>query len=98
MAQRTAKTVPTTIQIASKDVPEAYRKLQEAALAAEARIMGSQLNENDRQNVTATLSFDVRRGEISPGQLDGLNRFAGDYFPILLRHRAPLPHEAQSGC
>jgi hypothetical protein len=50
-----------TIQIASKDVPKAYRELQESVGAAEARILGSQLNENDRQNVTASITFDVRK-------------------------------------
>jgi hypothetical protein len=50
-----------TIQVAAKDVPKAYRDLQESIGAAEAHILGSQLNENDRQNVTASLSFDVRK-------------------------------------
>jgi hypothetical protein len=50
-----------TIQIAAKDVPEAYRKIQEAVLKIDARILTSQLNEHDRQNVNATLQFDVRR-------------------------------------
>jgi hypothetical protein len=51
----------TTLQIAAKDVPKAFRDLQDAAVAADARILMSQLNENDRQNVSATLSFDVRK-------------------------------------
>ena len=51
----------TTIQIGSKDVTETYRKLQDALAAADARILNAQLNENDRQNITAMVSFDVRR-------------------------------------
>jgi len=51
----------TTITIASKDVPAAYRALQEALAGADARIQTAQLNESDRQNVNATLYFDYRR-------------------------------------
>ena len=51
----------TTITIASKDVPAAYRALQEALAGVDARIQTAQLNENDRQNVNATLTFDYRR-------------------------------------
>ena len=51
----------TTIQIGAKDVPEAYRKLQDALAGADARILSASLNENDRQNVSAMLSFDFRR-------------------------------------
>lgn len=50
-----------TLQVASKDVPAAYRALLEAAQGVEARILSSQLNENDRQNVNASLSFDFRK-------------------------------------
>ncbi|HVR86650.1 MAG TPA: DUF4349 domain-containing protein, partial [Planctomycetota bacterium] len=51
----------TTITIASKDVPAAYRALQDALAGVDARIQTAQLNENDRQNVNATLFFDYRR-------------------------------------
>ncbi len=50
-----------SITIGSKDVAEAFRKLQDALSAAEARVMNAQLTENDRQNIQATLNFDVRR-------------------------------------
>lgn len=50
-----------TITIGSKDVAAAYRALQEALSGVEARIFTAQLNENDRQNVNATLAFDYRR-------------------------------------
>jgi hypothetical protein len=53
----------TTLQIGSKDVADAFRKLQDALAAAEARIQNAQLNENDRQNVNATLFFDFRRDQ-----------------------------------
>jgi hypothetical protein len=51
----------TTITIASKDVPAAFRALQDALAAAQARVATAQLNENDRQNVSAMLYFDYRR-------------------------------------
>jgi len=50
-----------SITIGSKDVAEAFRKLQDALSAADARVMIAQLTENDRQNIQATLNFDVRR-------------------------------------
>jgi hypothetical protein len=50
-----------TIQIGSKDVTETFRKFQDALAGAEARILNAQLNENDRQNINAMFSFDVRR-------------------------------------
>jgi hypothetical protein len=51
----------TAVQIAAKDVAATYHALLEAVKKAEARILTANLNENDRQNVTATLEFDVRR-------------------------------------
>jgi hypothetical protein len=53
----------TTLQIGSRDVAEAFRKLQEALTGAEARILTAQLNENDRQNINATLNFEFRRDQ-----------------------------------
>ncbi len=50
-----------TITIAAKDVPAAYQTLQDVLSGAPARILSAQLNENDRQNVNATLYFDVRK-------------------------------------
>jgi hypothetical protein len=51
----------TTMTIGAKDVPAAYRALQDALGAVDARIFTAQLNESDRQNVNATLAFDYRR-------------------------------------
>jgi hypothetical protein len=55
----------STIQIATKDVPAGFHKLQEAVAKAKGRILNSQLNEQDRQNVTAQLDFEIRRAEES---------------------------------
>jgi hypothetical protein len=51
----------STIVLAARDVALGYRVLLEAAKAADARILTAQLNENDRKNMTGTLSFEVRR-------------------------------------
>ncbi|HLY09446.1 MAG TPA: DUF4349 domain-containing protein [Planctomycetota bacterium] len=51
----------TTLTIGSKDVAAAYRALQDALAGVDARIFTAQLNENDRQNVNATIAFDYRR-------------------------------------
>ncbi|MBV9123106.1 MAG: DUF4349 domain-containing protein [Planctomycetes bacterium] len=50
-----------TLQLAVRDVPAAYRSLQEAVARAKGRILNSQLNEQDRENVSAQLDFEVRR-------------------------------------
>ncbi|HYE97737.1 MAG TPA: DUF4349 domain-containing protein, partial [Planctomycetota bacterium] len=51
----------TTLQLAVKDVPAAYRALTEAVRKAGGWVHVSTMNETDRQNVTASLTFDVRR-------------------------------------
>lgn len=54
-----------TLQIAVNDVPAAYNALRQAAAAGKGRIFTSQLNENDKQNVNASLDFDVQRTDES---------------------------------
>jgi hypothetical protein len=51
----------TTMQMATPDVPVSFRKLQEAIATAKGRMLSAQLNEQNRQNATATLDFEVRR-------------------------------------
>jgi hypothetical protein len=51
------------LQVACRDVPAAFRGLQEAVVKAKGRILNAQLNEQDRQNVTGVLDFEVRRTE-----------------------------------
>src|SRR5262249_41245533 len=53
----------TTIQLATKDVPASYRALQDAIVKAKGRILSANLNEQDKQNITAKLDFDIRRSE-----------------------------------
>jgi hypothetical protein len=52
-----------TIQLASTDVPAGYRSLLDAVTKAKGRILNSQLNEQDKQNITANLDFEIRRAE-----------------------------------
>jgi glycine cleavage system regulatory protein/predicted anti-sigma-YlaC factor YlaD len=51
----------TTMQLATADVPASYHKLREAIVAAKGRMLSAQLNEQSRQNATASLDFEVRR-------------------------------------
>jgi hypothetical protein len=52
-----------TIQLASKDVPAGYRTLLDAINKAKGRVLNSQLNEQDKQNITANLDFEIRRAD-----------------------------------
>src|SRR5207302_3242809 len=52
-----------TVQLAVTDVPAGYRALREAVERAKGRVVTAELNEQDRQNVTAQLDFEVRRAE-----------------------------------
>ena len=54
---------PIVLQIATKDVPAGYRTLQEAVHKANGRILNAQLNEQDKQNITAQLDFDIPRDD-----------------------------------
>lgn len=68
----------TTVQLAVRSVPVAYRTLLEAIRKAQGRVLRAQLNESDRRNVTAILDFDVRR-EHEQSIADALDA-AGDSY------------------
>jgi hypothetical protein len=53
----------TDLQLASRDVPAAYRSLQDAMSKAQGRLLDARLNETDKQNISAQLDFEVRRDE-----------------------------------
>jgi hypothetical protein len=57
-----------TLKLAAPDVAAAYRALRAAVAKAKGRVTNAQLNEQDRQNVTAQLDFDVRRADESAPQ------------------------------
>jgi len=50
-----------TLKIAATDVAKVFRELREAVVKVKGRIVNSQLNEQDRQNVTGALEFHIRR-------------------------------------
>jgi glycine cleavage system regulatory protein len=51
------------LQVVTRDVPAGYRALQEAVEKARGRVISAQLNEQDKQNITAQLDFDIRRAD-----------------------------------
>lgn len=51
----------STVVLATRDVASGYRGLVDAMKAAEGRILNAQLNENDRKNMTGTISVEIRR-------------------------------------
>lgn len=54
-----------TLQIAATDVVAARDKIAQAAKSGGARVLASQLNQNDQQNVNATLELDIRRDALA---------------------------------
>ena len=53
----------TAIQLAATDVAGSYRRLHEAIAAAKGRMLSAQFNEQNRQNTSAVLDFEVLRVE-----------------------------------
>jgi len=51
------------LQVATDDVTAGYHTLQEAVRNTTGRILNAQLNEQDRQNITAQLDFDIPRDD-----------------------------------
>ena len=51
------------VTIATREVPESFKALQDAVNGAKARVLHAQLDEHDRSNVAGTIDFEVRRGD-----------------------------------
>ena len=51
------------LTVAVPDVPAGYQALRDAVAKANGRVLVAQLNEQDRQNVTGQLDFEVKRTE-----------------------------------
>ena len=51
------------VQVAVVDVPPAYLSLREAVGRANGRIIAAQLDEHDKQNITAQIDFEVKRAD-----------------------------------
>jgi hypothetical protein len=58
-----------TLQLAAADVPGAFASILDALRAADARIIASQLNQQDPANKSATIAFDIPR--IARPPIDG---------------------------
>jgi hypothetical protein len=65
-----------TLRVAAGDVPAAYRKLRAAIEKSQGRVTNASLNEQDPQNVSAQLDFDIRR--VSEEELQAALAGAGD--------------------
>ena len=74
------------VQMVTKDVPAGYRALQDAVVKAKGRILRAQLNEQNRENITADLDFDVRRSEEPAIRAEGCWRMS-DLREVLIRQR-----------
>jgi hypothetical protein len=72
-----------TLKFAAVDVAAAYRAIRDALGKAGARVINASLNEQDRQNITGQLDFDVRRTDEGT-VLEAMGK-AGD---VLTRHVA----------
>jgi hypothetical protein len=66
------------LQAVSLDVPNAYRKLQEAVAQAKGHVRAGQLNEQDKLNITAQFDFDVPAAE--QAAIDKLLEEVGEVF------------------
>ncbi|MCI0457296.1 MAG: DUF4349 domain-containing protein, partial [Gemmataceae bacterium] len=75
-----------TLKVAAADVPAAYNALRDAIGKVQGRVVNAQLNEQDRQNVTAQLDFDFRR--LDEGAIKAALAAAGE---TLSRHVARIP-------
>jgi hypothetical protein len=53
----------SVLHLATRDVPAGYRALQNAVTKAKGRVLNAQLNEQDNQNITAQLDFEIRRAD-----------------------------------
>lgn len=65
-----------TLNVYSLDVPAVYRKLQDAAAQVKAHVRALQLNEQDKNNITAQFDVDVARTDMAV--LDKLLDEAGE--------------------
>jgi hypothetical protein len=73
-----------TLQLAVPNVAASYQSIRETVLAAKGRVLASNLDENDKQNVNATLDFEVQRADEAAvkGALEG----AGETVSRQLTH------------
>jgi len=68
----------SVLQLATRDVPAGYRSLQDAVAKAKGRVLNAQLNEQDKQNISAQLDFEIRR--VDEPALDAALAQVGNVF------------------
>jgi len=73
-----------TLQVAVNDVSTSYATLRDAITSAKGRILASNLDENDKQNVNANLDFEVRRTE--EAAVKGSLESAGELLARTIAH------------
>ena len=49
--------------VVTRDVPAGYRALLDAVTKARGRVLSASLNEQDKQNISGELQFDIRRAD-----------------------------------
>lgn len=67
-----------TLNLAVTDVPEAFRSALESVKSSEARIRTSQLDEQDKENATGYLDFEIVREK--ERDIDGVLKALGDLY------------------
>jgi Flp pilus assembly protein CpaB len=68
----------TCIQLATRDVPAGYGAIKEALTKAKGQISVAQLNEQNKQNITAQFDFEIRRAD--EAAVSAAMTAAGDIF------------------
>jgi hypothetical protein len=66
------------VTVATRDVPAGYRALQDAIAKIKTRVLNAVLNEQDKQNITAELEFEIRRAD--EAAVEAALAKAGDVF------------------
>jgi hypothetical protein len=75
-----------TLSVYSLDVPAAYRKLQEAAAQLKGNVRALQLNEQDKNNISAQFDVDLLRGDMPV-----LDRLLDDAGEVVSRTTSRVP-------
>ena len=83
-----------SVGVAAVSVAEARNRIVEAARAVAARVLASQLNESDRQNITANLDLEVKREKL--GEFEKAVAGAGDIISRAINRSADTENTIDS--
>jgi glycine cleavage system regulatory protein len=84
----------SSVQLAASDVVETHRLLAEAARVAGARVLASQVNQQDRSNVSGVLDVEVKRDKLA--DFDKALVAAGDVMARNVTRSADLDNTIDS--